>query len=206
MMTRLFQGLAAGLMVMISGCVSVLPEAAPPKPRLHIAPADDVDMSGDRLNFSVVVDDPRATRVYDSVRIAVSTAPGRIAYLSGAEWADRAPRLFQTALIQTFEDSGRILAVGDRSSVPVSDIVLQTDIRHMEVDVENGDAAVVSVYARLSDGKGTVYAARKFDARVSAASTKPDDVYDAFNSAFDEILSGIVKWTFDAGQSARANS
>ena len=73
----------------------------------------------------------------------------------------------------------------------------------MEVDVENGDAAVVSVYARLSDGKGTVYAARKFDARVSAASTKPDDVYDAFNSAFDEILSGIVKWTFDAGQSAR---
>ncbi len=206
MTKRLFQGFAAMLAILTPACVSVLPEAAPPKPRFHIASADAEALSGEALAFSLVVDDPRATRVYDSVRIAVSTAPGRIAYLGGAEWADRAPRLFQTALIQTFEDAGRILAVGDRSAVPVADIVLQTDIRRMELDVENADAAVVSVYARLTNGKGTVYAAKKFDARVSAASTEPNDVYNAFNGAFSEVISGIVEWTFETGQTARAAS
>ncbi|WP_428408054.1 ABC-type transport auxiliary lipoprotein family protein [Hyphococcus sp.] len=206
MTKKLIHGFAAMLALLTAACVSVLPEAAPPKPRFHIAAADADALTGEALPFSLVVDDPRATRVYDSVRIAVATAPGRIAYLGGAEWADRAPRLFQTALVQTFEDAGRILAVGDRSAVPVADLVLQTDIRRMEVDVENADAAVVSVYARLTNGKGTVYAAKKFDARASAASTEPDDVYDAFNGAFNEVISGIVEWTFETGQAERANS
>ncbi|MCK5750145.1 MAG: hypothetical protein KAH44_28270, partial [Oricola sp.] len=88
------------LALLSSACVSVLPEAAPPKPRFHIAPADAAALGGERLNFTLVVEEPRATRVYDTVRIAVASAPGRIEYLGGAEWADRAPRLFQTAVIQ----------------------------------------------------------------------------------------------------------
>ena len=196
----------AMLGVFLSGCVSVLPEAAPPKPRFHIAAASGEALQGEALGFSLVVDDPRATRVYDSVRIAVATAPGRTEYLAGAEWADRAPRLFQTALVQTFEDAGRILAVGDRAAIPVADFVLQTDIRRMELDVEGADAAVVAVYARLSDGKGKVYLARKFDARVAAASAKPDDVYAAFDGAFQQVLSDVVEWTFEAGAGARAGA
>lgn len=183
-----------------AGCVSILPEAQAPKPRFHIAAADAGALSGDALPFSLVVEEPRATRVYDTVRIAVSSAPGRIEYLGGAEWADRAPRLFQTALVQTFEDAGRILAVGDRIALPVADIVLQTDLRNMELSVEGGDrAAVVSVFARLTDGKGTVYAAKKFDARVAAGSTEPEDVYRAFDGAFDQVIAGIVDWSYEAG-------
>ncbi len=205
-MKMLLKSVALLSALALPACVSVLPEAAPPKPRFHIAAADGDALAGDALQFSLVVDEPRATRVYDAPRIAVSAAPGRIEYLAGAEWADRAPRLFQTAMIQTFEDAGRILAVGDRAAIPVADLVLQTDIRRLELDVEGADAAVVSIYARLSNGKGAVYAARKFDARISAASTKPDDVYAAFDSAFDQVISGIVEWTFDTGASVRANS
>jgi len=205
-MKMLLKSFALLSAVFATACVSILPEAAPAKPRFHIAAAEGGALAGEPLPFSLVVDDPRATRVYDSVRIAVSAAPGRIEYLPGAEWADRAPRLFQTAMVQTFEDAGRILAVGDRVAIPVADLVLQTDIRRLEVDVEGADAAVVSVYARLSNGKGTVYAARKFDARVSAASTKPDAVYSAFDMAFDQVITEIVAWTFDAGADARANA
>lgn len=205
-MTKFFlKGFAAALALCAAGCVSVLPEAAPPKPRFHIAAADGEALSGAPLSFSLVVDEPRATRVYDSVRIAVASAPGRIEYLGGAEWADRAPRLFQTAIIQTFEDAGRILAVGDRSAIPVADLVLQTDIRRMELNAEGrGHAADVAVYARLTDGKGTVFAAQKFEARVAAASTAPDDVYRAFDAAFDQVIEGLVGWAYEAGETARA--
>ncbi|MEO1137266.1 MAG: ABC-type transport auxiliary lipoprotein family protein, partial [Pseudomonadota bacterium] len=173
MMKRFVQLLAAGFAFTGTACVSVLPEAAPAKPRYHIAAADIQTLQGAPLDFSLVVDEPRATRVYDSVRMAVSAAPGRIEYLGGGEWADRAPRLFQTALIQTFEDTGRILGVGDRYAIPVSDFVLQTDLRRMELDVSGDDAVVVSIFARMTDGKGGVFGVRKFDARVPVSSQQP---------------------------------
>lgn len=199
--------LSACAAVFAAGCVSVLPEAQPPKPRLHIMPADAGALTGAALDWSLVVDDPRATRVYDTVRIAVSPGPGKIEYLAGAEWADRAPRLFQTALIQTFEDAGRILSVGDRHAVPVADIILQTDIRRMEMDVSSGGrAAVVEIYARLSDGRGRVFAARKFESRANANAINPDAVYRAFDSAFDEVLAGLVDWTYTQGAAAQEPS
>ncbi|GJL92369.1 MAG: ABC transporter [Hyphococcus sp.] len=197
-------GLVLASALFAASCVSVLPDAAPPKPRFHIVAADADSLSGEPLPFSLVIDEPRATRVYDSVRIAVASAPGRIEYLAGAEWADRAPRLFQTALIQTFEDAGRILAVGDRSSLPIADFVLQTDIRRMELAVQGGHAADISVYARLTNGKGVIYAAKKFEASISSSSTKPDAVYAAFNTGFDQIVTEMVAWSYAEGE--RANS
>ena len=204
MKTYVIRGLLMASALFVSSCVSVLPEAAPAKPRFHIVAADADALSGDALDFSLVIDEPRSTRVYDSVRIAVASAPGRIEYLAGAEWADRAPRLFQTALVQTFEDAGRILAVGDRSSLPVADFVLQTDMRRMELKVQDGEAADISVYARLTDGKGEIFAARKFEARIPANSTKPDAVYAAFNTGFDQVVTDLVAWTYAEGERARA--
>ena len=203
MMKSFSTALIAPLMLLASGCVSVLPDAAPAKPRFHIVAADASGLSGEALDFSLVIDEPRATRVYDSVRIAVASAPGRIEYLAGAEWADRAPRLFQTALIQTFEDAGRIIAVGDRSSLPVADFVLQTDLRRMELAVADGHAADISIYARLTNGKGTIFATRKFDARIRAKSTSADDVYAAFSDGFDEIIAALVDWAYEAGAAAQ---
>ncbi len=190
-----------------SGCVSLLPETSPPKPRYHI---EAVDLSaapdfeqGSSLDWALVIEDPNTTRVYDSVRIAVTPLPGKIEYFAGAEWADRAPQLFHTALIQTFEDSGRILSVGDRHAVPVGDIILQTDIRALHVNMQNGaKEAEVSIYARLSDGKGQIYAAKRFDASQSARSDKGDDVVAALNGALKGVIAEITNWTFEEGGKA----
>lgn len=204
MKTTLRIGVLAAAMT-ASACVSVLPEAAPPKPRFHIMSASSDVLAGEALSWSLVIDEPRATRVYDNSRVAVASAPGRTEYLSGAEWADRAPRLFQTALVQTFQDAGRIIAVGDRNAIPVARYVLQTDIRQLELNVASGaNTAVVSVFARFSDGKGAVYAARRFDANVNAGSSKPDAVFTAFDAAFDTVLTDIVAWSYEVGANAKS--
>jgi cholesterol transport system auxiliary component len=184
----------------VSGCVSLLPETAPPKPRYHIEAVVMPAGQGDTVDWSLVIEDPHTTRAYDSVRIAVSPLPGKIEYYADAEWADRAPQLFQTALVQTFEDSGRILAVGERSAVPIGDIVLQTDIRALHFNVRGGGKnAEVSVYARLSDGKGRIYAVKRFDTLQPANSDRGDDVVAAFNGAFQSVIADIATWTFEEG-------
>lgn len=189
----------------ISGCVSLLPESAPPAPRYHITAVSDANLQGAPLGWSLTVEDPRAARVYDTARIAVSSAPGKIEFLTGAEWTDRAPRLFQIALVQTFEDAGRILAVGDRTAIPVGDIILETDIRRMEISLKNGSrGARVSVFARLGDGKGRVYAARRFDVSAPSSRQSADSAVSAFNAAFSQIIPEIVAWTYEEGDAARA--
>lgn len=186
--------------IMVQGCVSLLPDGNPPKPRYQITAAAGDALSGPEVAWSLTVDDPRATRVYDSMHITVADAPGKVSYLASGEWADRAPRLFQTALVQTFEDSGRILSVGDRNALPIADFVLQTDIRKLELTAHSGDrSATVSIFARLTDGKGGIYAARKFDASVDAAGLRGGEIANAFNQAFDTILAEIVRWSFDEG-------
>lgn len=187
----------------LGGCVSLLPETSPPKPRYHIEPVEASALQGETVDWSLIVEDPRATKVYDTVRIAVSTSPGKIEYFAGAEWADRAPRLFQTALVQTFEDSGRILAVGDRSALPLADIVLQTDIRKLELNTQGGRSATVSIYARLTDGRSRIVAAKRFDATAVAASDGADHVIAAFDEAFEALIPELVAWTYAQGANRR---
>ena len=202
-LTRLIVGCIA--VFFASGCVSLLPETSPPKPRYHLSAGDSDVLAGEPVNWSLVIDDPRTTRIYDSVRIAVSTAPGKVEYFAGAEWADRAPRLTQSAILQTFENSGRILSVGDRTTQPVGDVILHIDIRALELDVRNGNpTSRVVLFARLTDGKGTVHAARRFDASVAARSEGADDVVAAINNAFSQITVDLARWTMDEGEKSNA--
>ena len=201
---KLLKAFAGAIAIFSStACVSLLPEADPAKPRYTIAAPAFVRGDTTPVDWSLVIADPRTSRVYDTSRIAVSTSPGKVEYYGDAEWADRAPRLFQTALVQTFQDSGRILAVGDRGSLPIGDIVLQSDIRKVHLDVHSGSRQVeVTVFVRLTDGKGTVYFAQRFDASEPARSEQADDVNAAFNGAFARVITDIANWTFES-QSAR---
>ncbi len=190
-----------------SACVSLLPETTPAKPRYHISAIEVSVADSQPVSWALAIDDPRATRAYDSTKIAVSTAPGKVEYFANAEWADRAPRLFQIALTQSFEDTGQILSVGDRQAVPIADLVLQTDIRKLQLNVRNGErASSLSIFARLTNGRGKVFAAKRFDASAPASSDAADDVLAAFDSAFDTLIREMSAWTFDEGSRAAGQS
>lgn len=193
----------AAAAVLLSGCVSSLLETNPPKPR-YLIEASDVE-DGAQVAWSLIVDDPNASRAYDTTKIAVSRAPGRIEYFSGGEWAGPAPRMFQSAVIESFQDSGRILAVGDRVDIPFADFTLQTDIRRMKLNLAGGARnAELAVYARLSNGRGKIYAGKLFSASMRASTSSGDDVAAAFDTAFDDVISNIASWTLREGEAAAA--
>lgn len=190
-----------------SGCVASLVETNPPKPRYLIGSVDQGLLTGDRVDWSLVVENPASARAYDTTKVAISRSPGRIEYFGDGEWAGRAPRIFQTALIESFENSDRIIAVGDRSALPLGDFSLQTDIREINLDVSGGArTARLAVYARIGNGRSEIYAAKRFSASVEASSLSGDDVANAFDRAFKAVITEIVAWTFDEGETANASS
>ncbi len=116
-----------------AGCVSVLPEAAPPGPRYALAPVSTPDqyaelasndaagagLAAARVSWSLAIEDPVASRAIDTTKIARVSEGFEYRYFAGGEWTDRAPRLVSLALARSFENSDRILNVGTRINVPL---------------------------------------------------------------------------------------
>ena len=204
-MTWLIRFLTIAAAMLASGCVSDILATDPPKPRYMVGAVDPSALAGAPVDWSLIVEAPGASRAYDTTKIAVSPAPGRLEYFGGGEWASRAPVVLQTALIRAFEDSERILAVGKRPDLALGDFVLQTDIRRIDLDVSGGQRiARLEVYARLTNGRSIIHAAEKFDAAAPAASLSGDDAAAAFNAAFNEVIAEIAAWAFEAGNQAQS--
>lgn len=205
-MTCALKPLAAALVaVLLGGCVNVLPKAPPPSPRFLLSAVEFEAGAGAPVSWSLTVDDPQATRIYDNTRIARAREPGRVEFYADGEWGDRAPRLFQAALIRSFENTGRILGVGDRITLPASAYALQADIRRIEADGMDGAVkAVISVYVRLADRNGKVLAGRLFVADEPASADTGPAIARALDAAVGETLADIVAWTFASVEAARA--
>lgn len=191
----------------LPGCVSQFLETEPASPRYIISPVSAERVAGEPVEWSLIVENPNAARAFDTTKLAVSRSAGRIEYFGDGEWAGRAPRIFQTALIESFQDSNRIVGVGDRLALPIADYALQTDIRKINLDVSTGQPqARLSVYVRLTNGKSKIHAARAFSASRPASSLSGDNVAVAFDGVFKDVIAEIVTWTFEQGQSMQAAS
>lgn len=190
-------------LVLASGCVSVLPKARPAAPR-YLIDAVETAAPGPAVSWSLAVEDPSSTRAYDTPKIAAIREPGRLEYLGNGEWADRAPRLLQAALIRSFENTGRILGVGERTTLPSSTYILQTDIRNLEADWLDGNPrARVALYARFMNARGKVFAARLFTAEAPAGAGTPSGLAKAFDAAVGSVIGEVVAWSFEAGAKAQ---
>lgn len=190
-----------GGLFFLSGCVSVLPETAPPAPRYIISAvnfAGFADSSSPDVGWSLVVDDPTSSQLYNSVKVALTREANRFEFFVGSEWADRAPVLFQKALVRSFENSGRILNVGDFSSLPISDYVLKTDIRAFHVDYINGNPVVtVEIYARLTSGAGNIEAVQLFTGTKSIDVDDLSAIMNGFDEVLDQVLTDMVRWSLE---------
>lgn len=198
--------IAAGAGLVLAGCVSVIPESPPAAARYLLSPIDFEEAGAERVSWSLAIDDPQSTRVYDTAKIALMRAPARIEYYAGGEWADRAPRLFEAALIRSFENSGRILGVGDRTSVPLANFILQTDIRAMQAAYDDGapPEATIEIFARLTNSRGRIFASRLFRQTAPAARNTEASVVAAFDEAMTALLEDMVAWTFDEATAVNA--
>lgn len=145
-----------------------------------------------RLGGTLVVSEPTAVLPVDSDRIVIRTGADSVAYLSGAQWADRLPRLVQSRLIESFEKSGQQGRVG-RPGLAASHMLV-TEIRKFEVDVARNEA-VVEISARLvTDGAARIVAAQVFSATSPAPVTQGGQAALALDAALGEAMRRIVAW------------
>jgi len=190
----------------LGGCVSVLPEASPAAARYTITPVVFAEqVNADKVDWTLAIADPTSTRAYDTAKIALSREPSQIEYYAAGEWADRGPNLIRTALVRSFENSNRILGIGDTIVLPSADFILKTDVRALHAAYENGvPSTKVTLFVKLTDRRGRIIASQLFAQQQVAQSDRVSAIGNAFNATTQLTLREIVAWSFETIEADQA--
>lgn len=189
--------LLAAAALPLSACGGLIPQA-PPSNIYNLSPKTTFPDSLPRVDWQLVVEEPYAAGGLDSHKIAIYTNPYEVKYYAEARWAERAPRMVQTLLVESFENTGRIVAVGRQSVGLRSDFNLKSDLREFQAVLKDGQTApeviVVLQVKLIAQPRQQIVASATFERRAVAKSAAILNVVEAFDDALGKILRDTVHW------------
>lgn len=195
-------------LLLVSGCAKLLVGSGPPSPTVYrLTPKVELPPRLPRVGWVLVVAEPTAEGALDTTRVAILADGARVERLADVAWSDRPTAMLQLAIVQAFQDSGRLSAVGtDRDDLRGS-FLLQATLDAFQLEPEaTGYVADVRLHARLLRLPSREVAdSRSFARRVAAATGTNDAAIAAFNTAVGSLLQELVVWTV-AGKSGKPRS
>ena len=176
----------------LGGCASILPKT--PDAIYDLSAPEIVNTrSGTRLQ--ILVPEPSALKSLDTDRIAARPSEVEYAYLGGAVWSDRLPRLLQTKLMETLQNTGRVKAVGVPGQGLLIDYQIVMDVRSFEIS--DGEAIVSLSVKLMNDRNGRVRATRIVETRAQVSGSGNGDYVAALDRAMDEAFGEISRWVLN---------
>ena len=203
MTTKNYMGLRAGvvatLALVLSGCSVALPGGGPPPSFYTLSPKSSFSAEIPTGKWQLVVENPATSGALATQRIALTHDPVQIEYFGGARWTENAPQMVQTLLVESFENSNKIIAVGRQAIGLRSDFNLKSDLREFQAEYDEESAApVIRVRVNskiIRQPKRQIVASKTFERKIRADSTGMRDVVKAFDKALGKVLKRIVEWT-----------
>ncbi|MDR3372575.1 MAG: ABC-type transport auxiliary lipoprotein family protein [Ancalomicrobiaceae bacterium] len=183
---------AVGLALMLGGC-GMLSLGAGSIDTFDLAAASHVKTSH-ATGQQILIPEPVALKSLDTERIVVRPKPAEINYFSGAQWSDRLPRLVQSRLIETFENSGKVRAGRPGQGLSI-DYQVVTAIRSFDYDASAHKARVEISAKLMNDHTGKVVAEDVFSSETDCSSDTASAVTGALRAGLDRELQAIVGWT-----------
>jgi cholesterol transport system auxiliary component len=196
----------AGLLALagtLPGC-GLLPEVSVPVQLYTVTPKTSYPETLESVDWQLVVEMPNAATSLDTPRIALQRTPFTLEYYAGSAWTDNAPLMVQTLLIESFESTRSITAVGREGVGLRPDYVLKTDLREFEAIYEDGSPNPV-IWVRINAKvvkmpERRIVSSATFERREASAGTKLPDIVAAFDEALGHTLKRIVLFVLEEPQ------
>ncbi len=189
-------GLAA---LYCAGCGPLLSVGGPETDLYNLTPERNYAEDLPEVDWQLVVEEPLAAGGFDNNRIAVRPAPTELKYFSGARWTERAPRMVQNLIVQSFEDSGKIVGVGRQVIGLRSDFNLKTELRDFQAEVfreEDAPRIRVRLNAKLvRQPRQEIVASKNFEQIVPCQGRGMREVVAGFDLALGRVIRDLVEWT-----------
>jgi len=205
----------------LAGCIDI-PIAKDQPPRLYVlTPKSTYPAELKPVDWQLLIDAPVSPAGLNTARIALQDSPIELRYFSLASWTDSAPRMVQALMVESFENSGKIVSVGREQIGLRADFLLKTELREFQAEYEEpipdnatglGPSASppwarVRINAKLVQmPQREIVAHQTFERRVRAKANRMSDIIDAFDEALGKSLKSMVVWTIETGQKEMAAS
>lgn len=185
--------LAAGLL--LSGCVSI--GAKPPAQLLTLDAVQKVPAGAGRVaggGRTLIVADPDAPKMLDTVRVPVQLGPTSVAYVTKVQWADTPRHLFRRLLAETITattdrvvlDAGQFSGDGGQR--------LGGELIAFTVD-EVSHSAIVTYDAVLTTPAGVALARQRFTASAPVnGKIESTTVGAPLNAAANKVAADVAAW------------
>ncbi|MEA2755380.1 MAG: cholesterol transport system auxiliary component [Aliidongia sp.] len=188
----------SGASLLLAGCSGLIEPRPPQLYMLPLKPGDAADLP--LVSWQLIVAEPVAPESLDTARIALSRSPTKLDYFAQSAWSDRAPAMIQGLIIESFENSGKIVAVGRFASDLRTDYVLQTELRDFEARYDGPSAPLPKVYVRVEAKlvkmpERDIIGNMVFTQEVTPARNDIDSIVAGFDEALGNVLGGLVAWT-----------
>jgi len=183
---------------LLAGCVDV-PGTGPAPDLFNLTPKSTFPPDLPQITTQLVVEEPLASGGLDSARIALSPSLTELKYFAKARWVERAPKMIQTLLVESFENTGRIVAVSRQAIGLRSDFNLKSELREFQAEYLNGNV-VPQIRVRLNvkivkQPRLSIIASRNFERLVPATSDSMPAIVAAFDEALGKVLRQTVEWS-----------
>ena len=169
-----------------------------------------------KVDWQLLVEQTASPAGVDTQRIAVAYSAIELDYFARTNWTDRAPEMVLRLLVESFENSGKIIAIGRDSIGLRSNIVLKTELREFQaeynrvtvtgqaVDGATGTGEAPAIRVRIAAKlvkmpQRIITASRTFEYVVQAEKNSMEAIVGAFDEALGKTLKGIVIWTLTEG-------
>lgn len=189
-----------------AACQLPVPGSGPPPDLYRLTPKSTYREDLPQVDWQLVIDRPLANAGIDTTRIGLQHRPTRLDYYARVSWADRAPLMIQSLMVESFENSGRIIAVGRDLVSLRADFILKSELREFQAEYFDSaqPRAHVAITARLVQmPRRSIVGSQRFDHAVEAEADDVDKVVDAFDTALGRVLRHLVEWTLVRGEATR---
>jgi cholesterol transport system auxiliary component len=172
----------------------VIPKVNDPVPLYTLSSVTRFGRSLPKVHWQLVVGTPVASADLDTTRIALTRSPGVIEYFAKGAWADNAPILLQDKLIESFEASGAIVAVGRDAIGLKPDYVLQSELRDFQAEFTGQQPVahlrLTAKLIRMPDRR--IIATFSTEQKVAAAGGSLQQIVHAFDQAASKAFEDVV--------------
>jgi cholesterol transport system auxiliary component len=180
------------------GACSLLTKADDPVNLYTVTPKSTFDPSLPAVYWQLAVEAPVAAANLNTGRIAIAMTPTSTDYYAKVAWTDRAPLMVQTRIVDSFENTRKIVAVARQSIELRANYVLQPDLRNFEALYYYGKPPIVRVriiakLVRMPDRQ--IIGVASFERCVRARADSVPKVIDAFDQALGSVIKRLVAWT-----------
>lgn len=198
---NLFKSVVSVLLTVLAAGCSVLPNPGPAPSLYVLSPKNTYPPELPTLAQQLVIAEPTANRALNTDRIALRPTPEQVKYFSGVRWVNPAPRMVQTLLVESFENSGKIVAVGREAITLQPDYLLLSELREFQADYPPAGKvpnAVVRLNVKLiRQPAARIVASRTFSAAIPAEKETMAAVIQAFDAALGKVLKRLVVWSLE---------